>query len=130
MMSFLTFLFLIAVDFARMFYTALTIENCAYTGALYGSQTYAGTNWQGTGGQIASVQAAAVADGTRLNPALTSSNVSVTTGGTDANGNSIVVVTVQYTFNTLVTYPGIPSSTTLSRTVQMRVAPTTPNSPS
>jgi hypothetical protein len=34
-----------------------------------------------------------------------------------------VKVTVSYTFNTITSITGIPSSTALSHTVQMRVAP-------
>ena len=40
---------------------------------------------------------------------------------TDAYGNPCVTVTVNYTFTTLVNYPGIPTSTTLSRSMSMPV---------
>jgi hypothetical protein len=50
--------------------------------------------------------------------------------GTDANSNPYVAVTVTYTFTTLVNYPGITHSITLSRTVRMRVIQSTPDQPS
>ena len=42
---------------------------------------------------------------------------------TDSAGNPFVAVTVSYPFKTIANFPGIPSSPTINRTVQMRVAP-------
>jgi Flp pilus assembly protein TadG len=128
-------LFLFATDFARVLYYSITIENCALDGALFGSQAFDNQNqqwignqqyWQGPSGQIVSQEkAVAELDGSNLNPALADSNVTVSTG-TDANGNTVNIVTVTYTFNTIVPYPGIPSPLTIVRRAQARVAPPTP----
>jgi Flp pilus assembly protein TadG len=130
LLPFLAFIWLVAVDYCRVFYYSLTIDNCARNGAHFGSQvdySYAGPQeWQNNGALIASIQDATVADGAKLNPPLSASNVTVT-NGTDANGNPMVQVTVNYLFQTLTNYPGIPNQVKLVRMVQMRVAPQTPN---
>jgi Flp pilus assembly protein TadG len=124
LLPFLAFVFVVAVDYSRIFYYSLTIENCARNGAVFGSQTLNTSSWQNSGGTIASVTDATVADGAKLDPPLTASNVTVSGPNTkDADGNSIVSVTVKYQFNTLTKYPGIPNAVNLVRSVQMRIAP-------
>jgi hypothetical protein len=128
-------LFLFATDFARILYYTISIENCSLNGALFGGQTFDNMNqqwvgttqyWQGPAGQVVSLEkAVAELDGTNLNPALADSNVSVSSG-TDADGHSVNIVTVTYTFNTIVPYPWIPSPLTIVRRAQARVAPATP----
>src|SRR5437588_2668745 len=93
LLPFLAFIFLVAVDFGRVFYVSLTLANCARNGAYYAGSFDNYPGWQGSGSAIASIQDAAVADGTTLNPPLAASNVTVTPG-TDANGRSVVTVTV------------------------------------
>jgi hypothetical protein len=39
----------------------------------------------------------------------------------------VKIVTVSYTFTTLIPYPGIPNPVTIQRTAQVRVAPATPS---
>jgi len=124
-LPFLVFLFLIAVDFSRVFYCSLTLTNCARNGAVFASQINNSQSWQ-NGTAVTSTQLAAIADGANLNPALTTSNVSVVSG-LDADGNSCVTVSVSYTFQTIANFPGIPNSTNLVRKVEMRVAPNNPN---
>lgn len=109
-------LFLIATDYARIFYCSVILENCARNGALYASNAF---NYSMP---YSSVAQAALADGANLNPPLTASNVTVA-NSTDANGNASVTVTINYTFQTITNYPGLPSSVNLTRSVQMRVAP-------
>src|SRR5262245_16916603 len=41
LVPFLAFLFVIALDFGRIFYFSVTVENCARSGALYGSDPVA-----------------------------------------------------------------------------------------
>jgi Flp pilus assembly protein TadG len=110
----------ITVDFCRLFYHYNTIANCARNGALWASDPLAPTQSPYT-----SVVQAAQADGVSLNPALSSSNITSTTG-TDANGNPTVTVKVTYTFNMITNYFGF-SSVQLTRSVTMRVAPALPN---
>jgi Flp pilus assembly protein TadG len=112
----LVLLFLIATDYARVFYCSLTLENCARNGALCASNAF---NYPMP---YSSVAQAAIADGANLNPSLTTSDVTVS-NGTDANGNPTVTVTVSYTFRAITKYPGLPSTINLARSVEMRVAP-------
>ena len=66
-----------------------------------------------------SVSQAALADATNLSPSPTVTSVL----GTDSGGNSYVKVTVTYTFSTIGKYPGIPTSTTLTRSASMAITP-------
>ena len=122
---FLVLLFVITVDFARIFYYQLTIEDCARNGALMGSnlRSYRETGWVDP---YNSVVAAAVADGTSLDPPLDPNQVSVSNGiGSDGNAN--VTVTIQYPFTTITQFPGIGNTFNLTATARMRVAPQPPS---
>jgi Flp pilus assembly protein TadG len=110
----LVFLFVIAVDFARIFYFSQIIENCARQGALYASDPKAPAS-----NLYSSTQQAALADAAGLNPQPTVTSAT----GTDAAGNPYVSVTVAWQFNTIMSFPGVPNSVNMSRTVQMRMAP-------
>jgi Flp pilus assembly protein TadG len=114
----LVFLFLIAIDFARIFYFSVSLTNCARAGAMYACDPVTTDE-----SPFPTVQAAALADVTNLSPqpTITSSN------GTDASGRPYVAVTAAYTFNTVTGFPGIPNQVPLSRTVKMYVAANTPN---
>jgi Flp pilus assembly protein TadG len=110
----LAFMFVIAVDWARILYFSQVVENCARQGALYASDPKAPAN-----NLYASVQAAALADASNLSPLPTVTSAT----GSDAAGNSYVTVTVTWTFRTITNFPGVPNLTNLTRTVQMRLAP-------
>jgi len=117
LLPFLAFMFVVAVDWCRVFYYSITVTNCARNGALYASDPI---------GQAASpytsVTDAALADASNLSPTPTVSS------HTDADSNgSYVEVTVSYHFQTLTNFPGVPSSNTVARTIRMYVAPRTPN---
>ena len=109
----LLFLFVIAVDFSRVFYYSQTITNCAKNGALYGSNLTTDIS------PYANLQAAALADAQSLSPQPTVASST----GTDAAGNNYIQVTVTWPFQSITGFPGMPSALHLSRTVQMRVAP-------
>jgi hypothetical protein len=49
-----------------------------------------------------------------------STNVACTTTCSGATPNGYTEVTVNYTFNTMLSYPGIPNSIVLNRTATMR----------
>ena len=114
-LPFLVFLFVIGVDFGRVFYFSQVIEHCARNGALYASDPKAPAS-----ALYSSVQEAALADAVNLTP---QPNVSSSTG-TDADGNSYVDVTVTWQFNMIMGCLGVPDKVNLSRTVRMRSAPT------
>jgi hypothetical protein len=124
-LPFLSFIFLVAVDFSRIFYYSLTITNCCRNGGIFASQVNNSQGWQ-NGTAILNMQQAAIADGASLTPPLTTNNVAIVQG-VDADGNACVTVTVSYTFQTITNYPSIPGTTNLVRKVQMRVAPQYPN---
>ena len=105
-------LFLITVDFARLYYHYSIVTNCARNGALYGSDPTAAPE-----SPYSDVTAAALADAPDLSPQPTVSS----TNGTDSSGNSYVEVMVVYPFTTISSYPGLPNPINLTRTVRMRV---------
>jgi Flp pilus assembly protein TadG len=113
-LPFLAFMFVIAVDWSRIFYFSQVVENCARQGALYASDPKAPAN-----NLYAGVQAAALADASNLSPQPTVTSAP----GTDAAGNPYVTVTVTWTFQTITRFPGVPNIVNLTRTVQMRLAP-------
>lgn len=115
LLPFLLFLFVVCIDFCRVFYYSQTLYNCAYSGALYGS----GTAGRSSGTAEDAVKQAAVAEGTTLSPALTSSQVSYT----PADSQNEITVTVTYNYTSFTGFPGIPTTMTLTRTVKMRVSP-------
>jgi len=107
----LLFLFVIVLDFGRIFFYSQTVENAARAGALYLSDdaTVASSPY-------ANVTAAALADASNLSPAPTVASST----GTDADGHGYVRVTVTWTFRLVTRLPGVPATLNLSRTVQMR----------
>ncbi len=114
LLPFLSFLFLVAVDFCRVFNATQIVEGCAEAGALYASGTARAASTTTT---TDAATAAAVAEGAGLNPPLTAGNVAVTITSNTAT------VTVTYSFPTLTGFPGLPQTLTLTRTVTMNVAP-------
>jgi Flp pilus assembly protein TadG len=113
LLPFLAFIFVICVDFGRIFYFSQAVENCARNGALYASDPLSPAyNLYG------SVQQAALSDAANLSPQPTVSSVT----GTDSAGNPYVAVTVTWQFKPLSNFPGLPT-VSLSRTVQMRMPP-------
>ena len=111
-------LFLFTIDFARLYYHYSIVTNCARNGALYGSDPTAAAE-----SQYSDITSAALADASDLSPTPTVNS----TNGTDSSGNPYVQVTVTYPFTTISNYPGLSNPINLTRTVQMRVAPATPN---
>jgi Flp pilus assembly protein TadG len=118
LLPFLGGLLLITIDFARLYYHYTIVTNCARNGALYLSDPTV-TNES----PYANVTAAAQADASDLSPLPTVNS----TNGTDSSSNPYVEVTVTYPFQTISSYPGLPNPINLTRTVRMRVSPTSPN---
>lgn len=117
MLPLLVFLFVIAVDFARVYYFSLTLTNCARAGALYASDPATADE-----SAFDSYEEAALADATNLNPPPELSQ----TSGTDASGRTYVEVTAEYTFSTVTVFPGVPSEMNLRRSVRMYQSAITP----
>jgi hypothetical protein len=118
-------MFVLAIDYARVFYATVVVANCARNGAVYASSIANYPGWEGQASAYTSIQQAALADAGGLSPALTASNVSVTAGSQD--GNALVTVTVTYTFTPVTNFPLLPGSITIQRSTQTRVAPAAPS---
>lgn len=114
----LVFLFMVTIDFARVFYFSLSLTNCARAGALYACDPSTADE-----SPFANVQEAALADATNFSPQPTISS----TNGTDASGRPYVAVSADYSFATITGFPGIPSNLALRRTVKMYISASTPN---
>jgi hypothetical protein len=128
-------MFVITVDWARIFYYSITVTNCARNGALYLSQqqSAATTSSPYTDSGYVNLYvssanpltAAALADAPDLTPAPTVTS----TTGSDAYGN-YVEVTVTYPFQTATNFAlvnfVVPSSTNVTSTVRMYVPPESP----
>ena len=114
----LVFLFVIGVDFARVYYYSVTLTNCARAGAMYASDPTASAE-----SPFASTQEAALADATNLSPAPTVTTVN----GVDGSGRPYVEVTAAYTFKTITGFPGVPNQVNLTRKVRMNVSASIPN---
>ena len=69
----LAFIFVVAVDFGRVYFFSLTLQNCARAGALYASDLHVTDE-----SPFASVEEAALADATNLSPAPTIATITGT----------------------------------------------------
>jgi len=116
-------------DFARAFYFNQEVVAAARAGAQYGSQSVT------TASDTSGIQAAALANGTNV-PGLSATSSFCTcespppTGQTACAGGycngansaaTYVTVTTSATFNTMVTYPGVPHSTAMTGKAIMQV---------
>jgi Flp pilus assembly protein TadG len=113
----LCFLFVVAVDFARVFYFDLTLANCVRSGVMYASRDPSSSL------DTSGIETAAKKDASNLVVA----NVGVSSSTNSTTNPTKVTVTVTYPFTTITHYPGIPSTMTLSRTLTMDVAQLKPN---
>lgn len=109
----LCFLFVVAVDFARVFYMSLTVANCARIGAVYGSQKPA-TAMDQDGIRTVAKKDVGTLDAEKLTVTSSVDNV--------ANPTKLTV-TASYTFSTVMSYPGVASHVVVTRTVRMNVTP-------
>lgn len=133
LLPFLCFLLVCAVDYARVFYFAVTVQNCARNGAYYASDYPNNYNNYNDIYGYTSLDDAVMRDAGNLSPTPTytvyygdSANGPFTNTTKPATGGGYVQVTVSWTFQTITNYPGIPGTTTLTRSAVMEVAPATP----
>jgi Flp pilus assembly protein TadG len=110
----LLILALAAVDYGRAYFDYISVTNAARNGAVFAS---------------ASEEAAADEAGIRsavlneLGEVQDGDSVVVTVAtGSDAQGKTFANVTVRHTFRTVFSWPGLPTSFPIQRSVQMRVA--------
>jgi Flp pilus assembly protein TadG len=125
LLPFLCFLFVIAVDYGRIFYFSLTMQAAARNGAYFASN-YPGLYSYQNAGDVTR------ADLSNMTPqpdvAINYSN--------DMDGpyvspapipNGYVEVKVTWTFKSITAFPGLPTNTTITRTCRMQMAPIEPN---
>jgi len=146
LLPFLAFLFVIGTDWARIFYTSLTIQNAARNAAYYASE-YPGVTDKMVYG-YSNVYDAAADDietplgvsGMNMYYGPTSNNsygTSIPSSGTtvpdsqDSYGTNVKIITVTYPFSMISNFPipvpGVSTSVTLQRSVYMRTAPVLPS---
>jgi Flp pilus assembly protein TadG len=120
---------IIAADFGRLFFTNVALKDAARAGAQYGSQSVV------TAADSSGMIAAAQKDGSSISNLTATANQCTCESGTLLTACSTysatycthnaqatyVIVNAQATFHTLVHYPGVPSSLTLSGKVVMQV---------
>jgi Flp pilus assembly protein TadG len=122
----LVLLLLAGVDYGRVFYMSIGVNNAARAGAQYGSQTVI------TAADATGMIAAAKSDASNLSTltatasqctCVSSTTVAACPSGycTNAPQATFVEVDTQGVFHTIVNYPGIPSSTTISGKAIMQV---------
>jgi Flp pilus assembly protein TadG len=136
MLPFLLFLFVVAVDYARVFHYGTILENCARNGAYYASNypnsAYLYNDIYG----YKSLDEAIYKDCTNMmsvsNPASNPKykvEYSTTINGiyTDTpTATGYVKVTLTWDFRTVTKYPLVPGTVALTRSVTMRMAPPLP----
>ncbi|MFL5342239.1 MAG: TadE/TadG family type IV pilus assembly protein [Gemmataceae bacterium] len=125
LLPFLCFLFVIAIDYARIFYFSVTMESAARNGAYFASN-YPGMYSYQTAQQVAQD------DLSNMTPAPNvavnySSNVDGPFTSTTPIANGYVEVKITWTFRAITQFPGVPNQTVLVRLCRMRVAPITPS---
>ncbi len=113
LLPFLALVFGVVLDYCRIFYAAQTIQNCAYSGALYASET---ADYRA---DLSSPEAAALdaarAEAVSLNPPLKAENVTTTFD----NANALATVSITYDFPLLTPFLGKSKTITITRTVTM-----------
>lgn len=116
LLPFLMFLFVLVVDFCRVFYYTITVENCARNGALWASDQFAQTE-----SPYASVTDASQADFpvNKRTELIVRDPVQVIT----IDGVNYVEAMCSYTFSTITSYPGISGPWTIQRAARARVVP-------
>jgi len=126
LLPFLVFACMVTVDFARVLYAMVTLQNCARNGALYEFYSTAGcslpSNWT-------SLSAAVQADAGNLSVAVPSTYKGNNNPySPQASSNNYVTVTVQCDFTLLSLgsnqmFPSIGGAMTLTQTVSMPMPP-------
>jgi hypothetical protein len=145
LLPFLAFLFVIAIDWARIFYLTVEIQNSSRNAAYYCSE-YPGVTNTTIYGYTDSMDAAAddleadfsatqmqmyygpYPSGTQVTSGVLSTGIP---SSTDSYGTPVKIITITYPFSMVSNFPfnvpGIPTSVTMSRTVTMATAPILPN---
>jgi len=113
------------MDFARIVFAGVELASAAHAGVQFGALT------PGNSGNTTGMTQAALNDASDLGASVTASasNFCMCSGATVACTSTCsgvapagyVTVTANYTYNTILPYPGLPQSVALSRIAKMRV---------
>lgn len=137
LLPFIMFLFVVAIDFARIFYFGVVIENSARNGAYYASD-YPNANYiYNDIYGYKNLDEAVLKDATGINGMTDSNKATYTVGySSSASGpftstadasSKYVKVNVKWDFYSLTQFPGIPAVLNMNRGVIMKVAPALPD---
>jgi len=132
LLPFLGFLIALALDYSRIFYFAITVQNCARNGAYYASNypnnNYVYNDIYG----YTSLDDAILRDAGNLSPAPTyevkygAASQGPFDQTTEPSSGGYVQVKVKWTFQSITNFPGVPSTVNLERTAVMEIAPDMP----
>src|SRR5262245_38524272 len=138
---FLVFLFLLAVDYARIFYFSVTLQNCARNGAYFASKYPNNSNIFNDIYGYKTLDEAVMSDAATMydpdkpstKPTYTMSYSTSKDGPfdltTEPSTSGYVQCKVQWTFHSLTNFPWIPTSVDMTRTSIMEIAPALPKFP-
>lgn len=102
-------------DYGRVYFAYISVTNGARTGADYAAASTT------QAADLEGIKAAALTETSELlNTSETNPNVAVATG-TDTLGSPYADVTMTYTFTTLISWPGLPDSIDVRRTVRTSI---------
>ena len=105
------------IDYGRVYFAYVSVTNGARTGADYASASTA------QAADLDGITAAALTETSELlDTSVDNPDVTVATG-TDGNGIDYADVTMTYTFSTLISWPGLPDSINVQRTVRTSISP-------
>ncbi len=123
LLPFLLLLFLVALDFGRVFYGLQVVSQCSRGGAFY--ESFRNDPLAYAEMPYASVQQATVADGSNLS--LNSGTDVAVVYGTTSNGAPMVEVRTTHRFQSITNALSIPNPFNVSRGVKMREVPLVPD---
>jgi Flp pilus assembly protein TadG len=117
-MPVLVLLAVVAFDYCRVFQYYEVVANCARAAAIWSADPTTQSQ-----SPYASYTAAALAEWP-YDPSLLTVTATPVTG---SDGNKYIDAQASYTFNTVVSYLGVPATVNVTQTVRVRVEQATPN---
>lgn len=131
-LPFLVFVFAITVDFARIFYYTISLEYAARDGCYYGSNYPGLYSYDTSTDQTTNITNAALGESSNISPTPSvtigyDTNYNGSYSSSSSTGANYIQVQVTYTFKTIMNFPGVPSTTTVTRQSRMAMAPITPS---
>ena len=137
-LPFLMFLFVVAIDYARVFYYGIMLENCARNGAYFASNypnaSYLYNDIYGYKDLDDAIYSDAASVMKPGDPAKNNATYELTYSYTlDGSYTATPVtsgyakVTMKWTFKTVTQFPAVPNKVALERSVIMKMAPVMPS---